>query len=219
MRFLTSLILAAIVAFTAPAQSISDLLKGIGNKGNDTTATDGKKSNTLGAILGAVSNALSSSDLTGVWSYSGPAVTFKSDNALMKLGGAAGSAAIESKLKPYYQKAGLDNMTLTINADSTFTMKTKMATLKGTVEYGSDNIVLNFKAFGKIKLGKMEASVSGLTSKTLKLTFDVSKLTTILSAVSKVAGSQVASVTKLLEQYDGIRAGFSLTRTADAPDK
>lgn len=219
MRFLTSLILAAIVAFTAPAQSISDLLKGIGNKGNDTTATDGKKSNTLGAILGAVSNALSSSDLTGVWSYSGPAVTFKSDNALMKLGGAAGSAAIESKLKPYYQKAGLDNMTLTINADSTFTMKTKMATLNGTVEYGSDNIVLNFKAFGKIKLGKMEASVSGLTSKTLKLTFDVSKLTTILSAVSKVAGSQVASVTKLLEQYDGIRAGFSLTRTADAPDK
>lgn len=219
MRFLTSLILAAIVAFTAPAQSISDLIKGIGNKGNDTTATDGKKSNTLGAILGAVSNALSSSDLTGVWSYSGPAVTFKSDNALMKLGGAAGSAAIESKLKPYYQKAGLDNMTLTINADSTFTMKTKMATLKGTVEYGSDNIVLNFKAFGKIKLGKMEASVSGLTSKTLKLTFDVSKLTTILSAVSKVAGSQVASVTKLLEQYDGIRAGFSLTRTADAPDK
>lgn len=219
MRFLTSLILAAIVAFTAPAQSISDLLKGIGNKGNDTTATDGKKSNTLGAILGAVSNALSSSDLTGVWSYSGPAVTFKSDNALMKLGGAAGSAAIESKLKPYYQKAGLDNMTLTINADSTFTMKTKMATLKGTVEYGSDNIVLNFKAFGKIKLGKMEASVSGLTSKTLKLTFDVSKLTTILSAVSKVAGSQVASVTKLLEQYDGIRAGFSLTRTTDAPDK
>ena len=137
----------------------------------------------------------------------------------MKLGGAAGSAAIESKLKPYYQKAGLDNMTLTINADSTFTMKTKMATLKGTVEYGSDNIVLNFKAFGKIKLGKMEASVSGLTSKTLKLTFDVSKLTTILSAVSKVAGSQVASVTKLLEQYDGIRAGFALTRTADAPDK
>lgn len=219
MRFLTSLILAAIVAFTAPAQSISDLLKGIGNKGNDTTATDGKKSNALGAILGAVSNALSSSDLTGVWSYSGPAVTFKSDNALMKLGGAAGSAAIESKLKPYYQKAGLDNMTLTINADSTFTMKTKMATLKGTVEYGSDNIVLNFKAFGKIKLGKMEASVSGLTSKTLKLTFDVSKLTTILSAVSKVAGSQVASVTKLLEQYDGIRAGFSLTRTADALDK
>lgn len=219
MRFMTSLILAVIVAFTAPAQSISDLLKGLGNKGNDTTATDGKKSNTLGAILGAVSGALSSSDLTGLWSYSGPAVTFKSDNALTKLGGAAGSAAIESKIKPYYQKAGLDKMTLTINTDSTFTMKTKMATLKGTVEYGSDNIVLNFKAFGKIKLGKMEASVSGLTSKTLKLTFDVSKLTTLLSTVSKVAGSQLTSVTKLLEQYDGIRAGFSLTRTSDAPDK
>ncbi|MDE7396487.1 MAG: DUF4923 family protein [Muribaculum sp.] len=219
MRFLTSLLFAALISFAAPAQSISDLLKGIGGSKNDTTATSSGTKGAIGAIIGAVTGALSSNDITGTWTYSGPAVTFKSDNLLMKVGGAAGSAAIESKLKPYYKKAGLDNMVLTVNADSTFTLKTKLTTLKGTIEYGKDNITMDFKVLGKVKIGKMDAAVSGLTSKTLKLTFDVSKLTKLLSAVSSVAGGQIGSITKLLEQYDGIQAGFALTRAPESTAK
>ncbi|MDE5836948.1 MAG: DUF4923 family protein, partial [Paramuribaculum sp.] len=59
----------------------------------------------LGSLLS--SDKITVKSLTGTWKYSAPAVTFKSSNLLKKAGGAAASSAIESKLSPYYSKAGL----------------------------------------------------------------------------------------------------------------
>ena len=51
----------------------------------------------------------------------------------------------------------------------------------------------------------------------MNLTFDVSKLMTLMEKVSKFTkSSSISTMTKLLNQYDGITAGYQLKRTATA---
>ena len=152
-------------------------------------------------------------DLTGTWNYSSPAVTFKSDNALQKVGGVAAATAIEEKLAPYYKTTGFDAMVLTVADDFTFTMKLRRGTLKGTISKGDDgNLVFAFNAFGKINLGKVSA-FAAKSGNTLTLTFDVTKLISLLKTVSSVANiKSLSTLSTLLSSYDGLYAGFKLKR-------
>ncbi|MEG2402797.1 MAG: DUF4923 family protein [Muribaculaceae bacterium] len=148
-------------------------------------------------------------DLVGTWKSCGPAVVFKSHDILKKAGGAAASAAIVSKLEPYYQKAGLENMTFTVDATGKFTMTLKKGKVTGTitkVENGA--FTFNFNAFGKHKIGAVKTYVQKGTK--LDVMFDVSKLIDIVSKVGSIAGnSTVDSAIKLLKSYDGLCAGFA----------
>lgn len=154
-------------------------------------------------------------DLVGDWSYSAPAVTFKSDNMLQKAGGAAAAATIKSKMEPIYAKTGIDKMTLTVAADSTFEMKVRGITLKGTISKVTDansqaNFVFNFTA-GKIKVGKMDTYVEKNPLGGIKVMFDVSKLIQIVKAAGSLTGnSSINTLSKALSSYDGICAGFEL---------
>lgn len=175
-------------------------------------------------LKGMLGNLVSSDKITvqsmaGNWKYSSPAVSFKSSNLLKKAGGAAASSAIESKLSPYYKKAGLTNVALTINADSTFTMKLSKATLKGTISAVTDsksqaNFVFNFKVGGKLPIGKMDAYVTKVGSNNLSITFDVTKLVSIVEKAGSITGSStISGITKVLQGYDGVCAGFKLTKS------
>lgn len=172
------------------------------------------------SILGNLisSDKISIDKIAGSWSYSAPAVTFKSSNLVKKAGGAAAASAVEAKLAPYYSKAGLNKMSLTIEADSTFTMTLNKTTLKGTISTVADknseaNFVFNFKIGGKLPIGKMDTYVTMSGSKSMSITFDVTKLVAIIEKAGAVTkSSTITSVTKILESYDGICAGFKLTR-------
>lgn len=191
------------------AQSLSDILGGLGGNNN--------VGNVLGSVIEGVftKSNLSIQDLVGEYASQGPAVTFKSENLLQKAGGIAGAATIESKLQPYYEKYGLNNMTLVIDQDANFTMKIKSLSLKGTITKNDSEgtFDFNFNVAG-IKLGKFTAYIEKSGSN-LKLMFDASKLKDIISTVAKFTGNTMASaLASILDSYDGACIGFKMVSTS-----
>lgn len=204
---------------------LGNLLGGLQNSGNSTekettTATDSKSGSGLGNLIGGVIGGLLSTDkvetksMVGTWNYTSPAVCFKSENFLQKAGGSAIAATLEGKLAPYYKTAGLDKLVLTVNEDNTFTMQSGKIKLAGTIETdGEGEVYFQFQAFGKLNIGKMKAYVTLTAGRQMSLMFDVTKLVQIVKAVGSISGSTaVKGVTSLLESYDGICAGFKLTK-------
>lgn len=213
MKFSKKLILAAILtincALFTNAQSISDLFKG----GSDNIIT-----NALEGIFS--SSKIDLADIRGTWVSSGPAVCFQSDNFLKKAGGVAAASAMESKLAPYYEKYGLNNATLTINNDDSFTLNTKMLKLSGTIskKAGAQDGVFefNFQVLGKIKLGSVTTYISK-TSQAMDVMFDASKLKNLISGIAKYTGINLAqTLGSLLDSYEGMCIGFHLSKTGNA---
>lgn len=224
MKTIYSFLIALICSLSVSAQSfdLGGLLKGLGGT-NDTTTQSGKSGSGLGDALGSIlgnvlgTDKISPADIVGTWNYSAPAVTFKSDDLLKKAGGAAASATIEGKIAPYYTRAGLDKMVLTVNPDSTFTMKFRRGSLSGSLEQGQPGFMtFNFKAMGKVKVGSLNAAVSKAGNQ-LSVTFDISKLMSLVNTIASISGnSTLKGANSLLQSYDGMQAGFRLKKTASA---
>lgn len=156
-------------------------------------------------------------DMAGVWTVEGSAVSFKSDNALAKAGGIAAAAAIEQKLDPYYERYGLTGGEFTINADGTFTLALKRMTLSGTVVKNEKDGTFDFKfsALGSIPVGSLTAYVQKPVNK-LEIMFDATKLKTLISVVAKYSGMSMAkTASSLLDSYDGLCVGFSMSKTGE----
>ena len=199
---------SAAVAFDP--SSLLDKLKG------DSTATSQGKLGSIGNALGNLfaNDKFEIEDIVGQWSYVSPAVSFQSDNALMTIGGAGAATAIEEKLEPYYKRMGFNKTTLVVNEDHSFTLKMGVLSMKGTIEKGEDNnLVFNFSAFGKVKLGKV-ASHATKAGSTLNLTFDATRMIEMLEKVSSfLNNSTLSSLSKMLSSYEGIYIGFKLNGT------
>jgi len=220
MKIIFSIVFAVICAFSSSAQSfdLNSLLKGAMG-GNDSTKTSSSAGGIIGNILGSVlgNEKVTPKDIVGEWKYTGPAVTFQSDNFLQKAGGAAAAATIEGKMATYYKRAGVDNLVFTVRDDSTFTMKFKRLSLSGNITQGTENgeLIFNFMAMKSIKLGSYHAYAMR-AGDTLSLTFDISKLMDILNKVTMVVGSSsLKTLNSLLQSYDGMRAGFKLAKIPD----
>lgn len=203
------LMLAIGVNVQAQSFDLQSILKGVQSK-------TGNGSDAIGSVLGQIlgTKKVSPADLVGTWKYTAPAVAFESDNFLQKAGGAAASATIENKLSPYYTRAGLQKLVLTVQADSTFTMQIGRGSLSGTITSGEEEgyLVFNFTALKKVKVGSVRTGVQ-LAGNNLSLTFDISKLMTVVNTIAKVSGnSTISGVNKLLQSYDGMQAGFKLAR-------
>lgn len=216
-------ILALLMALAVPAARAWEWpKKPTANTGADTTQTQGKTG--LGALIGGIVNAvkgnkgLEIANLEGTWVYEKPAVSFKSDNFLLKAGGAAAKGTIESKIAPYYKTVGLEKLQLTINADSTFTFKTGLANMSGTLEPDPENdkaLLFEFKAFKKIKIGKMSGEVE-LKGDEMTITYEASKLLKLAQAVGKLTGMKtVNALADLLGKYDGLTVGYTLRKNAE----
>ena len=176
----------------------------------------------LGDLLsGVIQGVFSSSDITiadiaGSYVSTGPAVTFKSDNFLQKAGGIAGAAALESKLKPYYEQYGLTGLTLEIDKDANFTMQVKGIKLSGVItkNEGDGTFLFNLKALG-MNVGSFTAYIEKSLNN-LKVMFDADKLLQIISTVAKFTGNSiVSSLGTLLKSYDGACIGFNMTKQGD----
>lgn len=223
-RIFLMLIAAFVLAsFSSSAFDLKNALKQVANSqsNNDSTTTTGGGTNgssALGGLLGGLSNLLGKTDVTvadleGTWSYVKPAVAFKSENLLKKAGGDVAASMIEEKIQPYYEKAGFTALKLTVKADSTFTMNFNHGSLSGTLEKDKDsNFVFNFKALGKINIGHA-SSVITKSGNNITVTFDASKLITLVSKVASITGnSTISGVSSLLQSYDGLNAGFELKK-------
>ncbi len=197
---------------------IKDLLKGLGG----AVSSEGTQSTAASGLEGLVKGLLSTSkiteeDLVGAWKYSGPAVAFQGGNFLGKAGGAAAAGVIADKIAPYYKKVGIDKMTCLFNDDKTFEFKVGRVILKGTYEVANakdpdGSFWFNF-TIGKIPVGKMKGHVEKQIN-TMTLTFDASKLITLVTTIAKFSGkSSLQTMANLLNQYDGLNCGFELAKT------
>lgn len=213
-KFLTVGALTIASTFTVSSQNLSDIL---GSLGSGKSSSESNSGSGIGDILGSVIEGvftktnLTLADLVGEYQAQGPAVTFKSENFLQKAGGVAGAAAIESKLKPYYDQYGLNSMTLTVDENANFVMKIKALSLKGTITQneGEGTFNFNFNVMG-INLGKFTAYIEKSGS-TLKLMFDATKLKSFISTVAKFTGNSMASaLATILDSYDGACIGWRM---------
>jgi hypothetical protein len=173
-------------------------------------------SSLLGGVLSNVlsTDKVSTDDMVGTWTYSSPAVKFESENLLLKAGGTAASTTVQNKLAKYYKTLGFTNMTLTVTSDKQFTLKSKRLSLSGTLEQGTNDgeIIFNFTALSTVPVGSYTANVS-ISGSTMSFTFDASKLMTLVNTVSTYAGnSTLSTLNTLLQQYDGMKVGFTMNK-------
>lgn len=204
--------------FTVGAQSISDILGGLGN--NSSNSGSGSSSSVGDILSGVIEGVftktnLTLDDLVGEYKAEGPAVTFKSENLLQKAGGIAGAATIESKLKPYYEQYGLNNMTLTVDTAYNFTMKIKSLSLKGAISRNESEgtFDFNFNVLG-IKLGSFTAYIEK-SGRNLNLMFDATKLKSFISTIAKLTGNSMATALgSILDSYDGACIGWKMVCTS-----
>lgn len=213
-----TIISAIAIMWALPAQAF-DFTKVLGGKssGNDNSGGLGSLLNGLAGELLSTSD-FQLEDIVGSWKYDAPAVSLEGTNALQNLGGAAATSVIENKLQPYYEKAKLTNLQITINGDSTFLMNTGLYTVKGTVDYSPEvGLTFNFKAFMSINVGKVKAQASKLGNDELTLTFDISKLQGVISKMAEISKNEsLKQLSSLLSSYQGVYAGFRLKRVTES---
>lgn len=217
MKFIKMIMVGALISastFIANAQSIGDILGSLGGNNNGSSSTTG--SVLTGIIEGVFTKTnLSLSDLVGEYKAQGPAVTFKSDNFLQQAGGIAGAAAIETKLKPYYEQYGLNNMTLDVDTAANFVMKIKSLSLKGNITKNDSEgtFDFNFNVMG-MKVGSFTAYIEKSGSN-LNLMFDATKLKSFISIVAKFTGNSMATTLgNILDSYDGACIGWKMVCTS-----
>lgn len=216
-------IMALALAFgQAGAFDLKDLFGK--SKTNTETSADDNSDGILGALGSFIGNMTANKnftvdDIAGQWSYSSPAVSFKSENALKNVGGAAAATAVENKLAPYYKTLGFTRTTLTIAKDHTFSMKMGIIPLKGTVEKTEDGrLEFAFTGITARSIGKVDA-VATKSGSTLNLTFDATKFIKVLTSVAgKLNISTLNTLASLLNGYDGIYMGFSMKLSGEAPE-
>lgn len=196
-RFFVSLLFIMLSVSTLQAQSWKDMLKDIASTVADEV-TDG---------------ALTQYAIVGEWAYSSPAVKFTSDDMLAEIGSAAISSTIESKLERVYQIVGFSAGACFFTFDKEGNMSAKIGkhTLTGSYEFDSSTHAIQLKfAAGKINLGTINgfAYISGSD---LDLAFPADKL---LDMVTKLGAkfSSLASLTAILEKYDGVLVGFKFSK-------
>lgn len=206
-KFFSVLVLAAVVAVSANAQSnLGGILGNLGNLGNVLT-------NAAGAIYsGPVS-------LNGTYSYNGIAVSVTSSEGgiISNLAGSAVTSGIESKADEYLAKIGVKPgaMTWTFNnTDNTFTLNVAGISIPGKYKVGDGEktVTLTFgKSFQFLDMpGTLESTMSGA-----RMTFTSAKA---MAFFKKLAGalsqssSQISSIAKLADGYDNYRIGFKLSK-------
>lgn len=174
--------LACFCCMGAQAQGLKDLLNGISNVAEQITG----KSTTVESIA-------------GTWTYDSPQMKLESDNVLAKLG-------------TVYKKVGLDKISITFNADSTYTSTINGRETAGTYSLDTKNKTLTMKTRLGLSL-KTHVNVSG---DHMTLLFESEKLMDGLKTVTNMAAqvnSTASTINSLIKSYDGISLGFKLKKT------
>lgn len=188
------------------------------------TTTTGGNGNILGDIIGGVLNQntatglldlvvggikLDAASLQGTWYYNGPGVAFTSQNLLAKAGGAVAAANIKEKLKSTYSSVGVgsSNTYFVFDGNGRFQAKVDGIPLSGSYTYDGSSTI-RFQATLISFSGYVTRTTSGMS-----LTFEATKLLTILQGAAALTGNgTLGAISELSKQYDGLRLGFDLRK-------
>ena len=176
---------------------------------------------TSGANLGNILTSVIGLDkvakkyLVGTWKYKQPGCAFTSQSALTAAGGEVVSATVKEKLDTYYKKFGFksNNTTFVFAKDGTFqtVLLGKQFSGNYTFEQTTQAITLHFSI-----LGVPAYSLQGFVKKNvdgMALLFESKKILTVLQTLGALSGnSTVSNITRLTQNYDGVRIGFDLVR-------
>ena len=186
-----------LFATTLSAQSLTDFLKGAATSVVDEI-TGGKATEAL---------------LPGSWSYADPAVRLVGSDVLADMLANTATQTIESKLKKAYEYAGIKSgaCSFTFDKDGVFSMMVGKRTLSGTYtfEAATHKLQLLFDS-SLIKLGAM-TGYAFIDGDNVDLVFDCPKLFDLIVKLGAKVSS-LSALTAIVEKYDGMMLGFSLTR-------
>lgn len=168
----------------------------------------------INTVLGTV--ASQAIDLKGTWTYQGVAVAADGENVLKNLAANAAMSTVEGKLDENLAKIGIKPgiATITFSNDYNFSLVSGSIKVNGTWEQEGNRVVLKF---GKLyNFLTMEGMVKG-SANSCEILFDASKFTTfaqkVIDIVSKISSnSLLATVSQLINQVDGMKAGFKITK-------
>lgn len=181
-------------------QSFKDLL----NKGKDVA----------GSVVEQL--AVIPKNIEGNWEFSGSAVKFTGDNVLMNAASELTAGKVEDQLNEYLQKVGIRQglFSYVFNADGTFTTTFSKMNFSGQYAFSQEEgtIELDYGKNEKLKGVSLKTDVS-VSLNSMQLLFNADKLLDFISKITSTVGdSKIGALASLIDQYDGLKIGFELSR-------
>lgn len=173
-------------------------------------------SETVSTVVSSVTggSTVTTSSISGTWTYASPAVEFESDNALTSAAASLTTSSIETKLASLYTKAGIKQgaFSFTFNSDSSFSCTVSGKSLSGTYSINGSALTLNFTAVSSINLGSLTTQTT-LSGSSLSLLFQADELLTFVSKVASISSNDTLSaISSIIDQYNGLKLGFDLSK-------
>ncbi len=182
------------ISVTVQAQSFGDLLKGVITE----------------KVEEVVSEHIDFS-IVGNWSYQGVAVKLNSDDALAIMGASVAETTLEQEINSQLVSMNIDPKNLTANfySDGTFDSSIKDRRFTGTFTYDSELSELNLVFLRTIPI---KANVEVLAS-SFSVLFNSDELLNLLKSLTDgSSNSTIATVSAILEAYDGMQIGIKFKR-------
>lgn len=199
----TVMIMAALL-FVGVAQVYGQSFKDLLNKGKD--------------VVGPVVEQLDviPKNIEGNWEFSGSAVKFTGDNVLMNAASELAAGKVEDQLNEYLQKVGIRQglFSYAFNADGTFTTTFSKMNFSGQYTFSQEEgtIELDYGKNEKLKGVSLKTDVS-VSLNSMQLLFNADKLLDFISKITSTVGdSKIGALASLIDQYDGLKIGFELSR-------
>lgn len=199
----TVMIMAALL-FVGVAQVYGQSFKDLLNKGKD--------------VVGSVVEQLDviPKNIEGNWEFSGSAVKFTGDNVLMNAASELAAGKVEDQLNEYLQKVGIRQglFSYVFNADGTFTTTFSKMNFSGQYTFSQEEgtIELDYGKNEKLKGVSLKTDVS-VSLNSMQLLFNADKLLDFISKITSTVGdSKIGALASLIDQYDGLKIGFELSR-------
>lgn len=189
------------------------VLSGCGMAGQSTlgniigNATSGETlGNVITSVLGL--SKVTQRDIIGTWKYQQPGCAFTSEKLLAQAGGEVVATDIKSRLKPYYEKAGINTSTtsITFGEDGKFSATFAGKSFSGTYTFD--------EATSKISMKGMLLTINCYAKKnagSMGYLFEASKLLTLMQTMAALSGnSNLQGIADIAANYDGLRVGFEM---------
>jgi len=148
--------------------------------------------------------------LVGTWFYSSPACSFTDNKKRSKVNKVAVNEKVKLKLEIVYLKIGENpsNTYFTFEKDGTFQARMISFMWKGKYNFNPETGEIKFKSPTIECTGYITGTVKGL-----KLTFKPDVLPKVLKLANALGGeSDIQTIKKLGEKYDGILLGFGMNK-------
>jgi len=190
-------------ANSAQTSGLGALLGGL------TSGSSADANSMIGGVIGKlVGGLVTSPSIEGTWVYSEPTIQFESESLLAKAGGAVATGKIVEKVKPYYERIGVvkGSVVIDFKSDNSCSYTINGNTYDGTYVYNKETNVVEMNDAHGIKIIAAYATVS---SKNLAISFDATKLLTLLQTFgASSTNTTVAGLTTLSKSFTGMKVGF-----------